>query len=104
METDDNKKDTITNGTCGGAALVAKKVEVDIINDNTDRLAQNDTRVVGEEAKSEGSTPAKIVRTHTLEITEEFHEVDSSDTRLAGQQGISQGRSASINQLIHYAM
>ena len=77
---DDDEKDTVSNGIRGGAALIAKRVEVDIMKDNTDLLARNNERVAGEEAESEVSTPAKTVRTHTFEITKEFHGVEPSGT------------------------
>jgi hypothetical protein len=76
----DDEKYTISDGICGGAAMVAKRVEVDIMDDNTDLLARTKERVAGEEAGSEGSTPAKTVETHTFEITKEFHGVEPSGT------------------------
>jgi hypothetical protein len=70
--------EAVSDETCGGAAIVAKRVHVDIMNDNTDLLAKEVEYVADEEAESEDLTPAKTVRTHIFEAIEEFHEMEQS--------------------------
>ena len=50
------------------AAMVAKRVKVDIMNNNTDLLARDVDCVASEEAEPEDSTSAKTVRTHIFEV------------------------------------
>ena len=71
-------EEAVSDETCGGAAIVAKRVHVDIMNDNTDLLAKEVEYVADEEAESEDLTPAKTVRTHIFEAIEEFHEMEQS--------------------------
>jgi hypothetical protein len=71
-------EEAVSDETCGWVAIVAKRVHVDIMNDNTDLLAKEVEYVADEEAESEDLTPAKTVRTHIFEAIEEFHEMEQS--------------------------
>ena len=48
----DDEEDTMSVGICGGAAMIAKRVEVDIMDDNTDLSARRKERVADEETGS----------------------------------------------------
>jgi hypothetical protein len=70
--------ETVSDETCGEAAIVARRVHVDIMDDNTDLLAKEVEYVANEVAESEDLTLTKTVRTRIFEAIKEFHEMGQS--------------------------
>jgi hypothetical protein len=63
--------ETVSDENCGGAAIVARRVHIDIIDNNADLLTKEVEYVADAVAVSGDLTLAKTVRTHIFEAIED---------------------------------